>query len=152
MARITAGLDSCIFIEAANDPRGLAHVILAAFEADAFDVLVASKTVLEVERNLRTPLGKAYFERCRKKWLVCNPPPPEAVESETMALLAIMRHAEDVPIALAMRYSQIRPTVFVTSNTGHWKPSLLNSVLGCEVLDPKGFLRYIGVPRPPRKP
>ena len=131
-------------------PGGLCNVILAFAETGELEVLVAPQVIAEVDANLTSDHQRRRLGRWREFWVVCSQPASEHVDSEAAQFLALMGHVADVPIAIAIRHSVVRPDFFVTSNHRHRKPSKLNHPIGARIMTPSDFITAMGYPRPRR--
>ena len=152
MARLLVALDACVFIEAARVEDGLCNAILSAAESGSFEVPVAPQVVAEVEAHLTTDLQRERLNGWRVLWTVSDHPTRQQLDAESRQLLAIMKHPADVPIAIAIRHSALRPHLFVTSNQRHWNPLRLDRLLGTRIITPADSLTTVGLARHARAP
>jgi hypothetical protein len=126
-----------------------AVLILAASAPDRYAVVLAEA----VDREVRAALGRLADAAARDAaiaaidgWLarvrVERRPDPSAdqIRAHLTALLPLLRHPNDLPIAVAARLAA--PDWILSTNSAHWTPALA-PVLGARVAHPTAFLREL---------
>ena len=141
-------LDSGVVLQGCLAPWGAAKavLILAATARRRYTVVLAATVQQEVERaidGITQPAARAAADASYRGWLtrvdldVRPAPSARDVRIHTRTILPILRHANDLPTAVAALLSA--PDWVLSTNTKHWTPAL-DPVLRTRVAHPAVFL------------
>lgn len=143
--RLLAAPDACVVIAGLlvrpTQPNRAESRIVTLAEERAFDILLVENVEWEIRRALMKAKKEQSFDAflTRANIIRCNAASKVDVQQHERQLLAIMRHTNDVPIAVALKLSQQRPHAFISSNSEHWTPKLELLLAGIRMMTPKQF-------------
>jgi len=145
------GVDACVLIEAVRLPNGPSAYLLQAAALGVFQLWLVENVDTEARRALNGPNEATELDTLLSRCDISHHPAPEPEEilRGLPRFAPLLRHVNDVPIAVAIRAAQ--PDAFVSSNHKHWKPSLSPALGGVAVMTPRRLLEELGVPAPPKR-
>ena len=126
-----------------------AVLILAATARDQYTVVIADRVQWEIERALDGIVSAAARNAAKDSysgWLArvtleyCPAPSDDLVRFHLPTILPILRHANDLPTAVAALLAA--PDWVLSTNTVHWTPAL-EPILHTGVAHPAVFLREL---------
>jgi hypothetical protein len=157
--RLLVGTDACVLIEGihlrgrlpANQPKRprtpLIYPsvrILRAAELRWFRLCLSERALEEAARALRSYSKEdeltQFLEQlddicyCTKKTADLLGMTAAEYAAELSLMTASLKHENDAPIAVDMKYSGERPHVFVSSNHTHWKQAVGDAIGGVRVV------------------
>jgi hypothetical protein len=147
-------LDSGVVLQGCLTSWGAtkAVLILAATSRRRYTVVLADTVRQEVERAIDLIVERTVREAAAasyRGWLArvtLEPWPAPSVQdvrAHAPAILPVLRHANDLPTAVAVLLSA--PDWALSTNTKHWTPAL-NAVLHTRVAHPATFLGELATP------